>query len=77
MSEQLDLNNQLIKISLTEEIMKKLFIFITILIFLTSCGGGGYGSSGSGTSGTNSYGSGSAPTGSFSGQVDPVQTTNN
>ena len=39
--------------------------------------GGGYGSSGSGTSGTTSYGSGSAPTGNFSGQVDPVQTTNN
>ena len=57
--------------------MKKIFIFITILMFLAACGGGGYGSSGSVTSGTTSYGSGSAPTGNFSGQVDPVQTTNN
>ena len=68
------------KRSFTEKMMKKIFIFITILIFLAACGGGGYGSSGSsgsGTSGTTSYGSGSAPTGNFSGQVDPVQTTNN
>ena len=59
--------------------MKKIISLSFILIFLTACGGGGgYGSSGtSGTSGTTSYGSGSAPTGSFSGQVDPVQTTNN
>ena len=55
--------------------MKKIISLTFILIFLTACGGGGYGSSG--TSGTTSYGSGSAPTGSFSGQVDPVQTTNN
>ena len=58
--------------------MKKIISLTFILIFLTACGGGGYGSSGtSGTSGTTSYGSGSAPTGNFSGQVDPVQTTNN
>ena len=58
--------------------MKKIISLTFILIFLTASAGGGYGSSGtSGTSGTTSYGSGSAPTGSFSGQVDPVQTTNN
>ena len=65
------------KRSFTEKMMKKIFIFTTILMFLAACGGGGYGSSGSGTSGTTSYGSGSAPSGNFSGQVDPVQTTNN
>ncbi len=57
--------------------MKKILTIITVFLLITSCGGGGYGSSGSGTSGTTSYGSGSAPTGNFSGQVDPVQTTNN
>ena len=57
--------------------MKKIFTTITVFLLITACGGGGYGSSGSSTSGTTSYGSGSAPTGNFSGQVDPVQTTNN
>ena len=56
--------------------MKKIISLTFILIFLTACGGGGYGSSGTSGTGTTSYGSG-APTGSFSGQVDPVQTTNN
>ena len=50
--------------------MKKIFVFTTILMFLASCGGGDYGGSP-----PNPYGS--APTGDFSGQVDPVQTTNN
>ena len=58
--------------------IKQLITSLLTVIFVAACGGGGYGSSGtSGTSGTTSYGSGSAPTGSFSGQVDPVQTTNN
>ena len=57
--------------------MKKIFTILTVFLFITACGGGGYGSSGSGPSETPSYGSGSAPTGNFSGQVDPVQTTNN
>lgn len=63
--------------SFTEKMMKKIFAILTVFLLITACGGGGYGSSGSGTSGTTSYGSGSAPTGNFSGQVDPVQTTNN
>ena len=41
-----------------------------LLIFLASCGGGGYAAPGaSGDSG------GSAPSGNFAGQVDPVQAT--
>ena len=54
--------------------MKKIFTIITVFLLITACGGGGYGSP---DPEQNPYGSGSAPTGSFSGQVDPVQTTNN
>ena len=52
--------------------MKKIFTIITVFLLITACGGGG-----SPDPQPNQYGSGSAPTGSFSGQVDPVQTTNN
>ena len=49
--------------------MRKIIAFLFISIFLIACGGGG------GTSSPPSLGSsGSAPTGNFSGQVDPVQT---
>ena len=51
--------------------MKKIFTIITVFLLITACGGGGYSST------DRQYGNGSAPTGSFSGQVDPVQTTNN
>lgn len=52
--------------------MKKIISLVFILIFLNACGGGGGSSSSSSSSGSGS--SGSAPTGNFSGQVDPVQT---
>ena len=57
--------------------MKKILTVIAIFLLITACGGGGYGGSGGSGSGTTSYGSGTAPTGNFSGQVDPVQTTDN
>tara|TARA_B100000161_G_scaffold260386_1_gene227326 strand:+ start:110 stop:274 length:165 start_codon:yes stop_codon:yes gene_type:complete len=53
--------------------MKKLFLTISVVIFISACGGGGYGSSddvdppyGGGTSG---------PLGIIPNQVEPVQTT--
>ncbi len=49
--------------------MKKIISLAFILIFLTACGGGGYDNT------PDPYRT--APTGDFSGQVDPVQTTNN
>tara|TARA_B100000035_G_scaffold247805_1_gene216467 strand:- start:272 stop:433 length:162 start_codon:yes stop_codon:yes gene_type:complete len=52
--------------------MNKFFTIFIITILLVGCGGGGYGGSG-GNSGNNPYGS--TPTGSFAGQVDPVQAT--
>ena len=57
--------------------MKKILTVIAIFLLITACGGGGYGGSGGSGSGTTSYGSGTTPTGNFSGQVDPVQTTDN
>ena len=54
--------------------MKKIFAILTVFLLITACGGGGYGNSPDPQ--PNPYSSG-APTGNFSGQVDPVQTTNN
>ena len=54
-----------------ESLMKLLFGIL--IIFLISCGGGG-GSTPVDLS-PNASGSGAAPTGSFAGQVDPVQST--
>ena len=54
-----------------EEMMKKIFTILTVFLFITACGGGGYDNS----TQPNPYSG--APTGNFSGQVDPVQTTNN
>ncbi len=51
--------------------MKKTFTIFTTFILLTACGGGGYDPNPPQNPG------GLAPTGNFSGQVDPVQTTNN
>ena len=48
--------------------MKKVFS-VLLVMFLFACGGGG---SYSGSSGPSA--SGAAPSGNFSGQVDPVQT---
>ena len=50
--------------------MKKIFTIITVFLLITACGGGGY-------SPPNPPNPSGAPTGDFSGQVDPVQTTNN
>ncbi len=52
----------------------KLLFGILFVIFLISCGGGGGGSTPVDLS-PNASGSGAAPTGSFAGQVDPVQST--
>tara|TARA_B100001989_G_C24106378_1_gene254195 strand:+ start:263 stop:409 length:147 start_codon:yes stop_codon:yes gene_type:complete len=46
----------------------KNFVSIIFVLFLISCGGGGDSSVASSSS------SGAAPSGNFSGQVDPVQT---
>ena len=46
--------------------MKKILITAFIIMLFVSCGGGG--SSGAGS------GAGAAPSGNFSGQVDPVQS---
>ena len=46
----------------------KNFVSIIFVLFLISCGGGG------GSSVASSSSSGAAPSGNFSGQVDPVQT---
>ena len=55
--------------------MKKLFLTISVLIFITACGGGGYGSS----SPYDNNGGGGGDTGGLLGiipnQVEPVQTT--
>ena len=54
--------------------MKKLFLTISILIFISACGGGGYGSSSSydnnGGGGQNTVIQGLVPE-----QIDTVQTT--
>ena len=46
--------------------MKKIFTITFILVFLVACGGSSYT--------PNPNPTGNAPTGNFSGQVDPVQT---
>ena len=51
--------------------MKKIIGITILFLFLASCGGGGS-SAASGNAGSSS---GSAPSGSFAGQVDPVQAT--
>ena len=61
------------KRSFTEKMMKKIFAILTVFLLITACGGGGYGNSPDPQ--PNPYSG--APTGNFSGQVDPVQTTNN
>ena len=48
----------------------KNFVSIIFVLFLISCGGGG----GSSVASSSSSSSGAAPSGNFSGQVDPVQT---
>ena len=48
----------------------KNFVSIIFVLFLISCGGGGDSSMAS----SSSSSSGAAPSGNFSGQVDPVQT---
>ena len=57
--------------------MKKLFLTISILIFISACGGGGYGSSS--PYDNNGGGGGGGGTGGLLGiipnQVEPVQTT--
>lgn len=50
----------------------KNFVSIIFVLFLISCGGGGGSSVASSSSSSSS--SGAAPSGNFSGQVDPVQT---
>ena len=50
--------------------MRKIIALAFISIFLVACGGGGS----SPTAPNPSSPSASAPTGNFSGQVDPVQT---
>ena len=56
--------------------MKKLFLTISILIFISACGGGGYGSSS--TYNNNNNGGGGQNTviqGLVPEQIDTVQTT--
>ena len=56
--------------------MKKLFLTISILIFISACGGGGYGSSS--TYNNNNNGGGGQSTviqGLVPEQIDTVQTT--
>ncbi len=48
----------------------KNFVSIIFVLFLISCGGGG----GSSVASSSPSSSGAAPSGNFSGQVDPVQT---
>ena len=54
--------------------MKKIIGITILFLFLASCGGGGS-SAASGSSGNSGSSNGSAPSGSFAGQVDPVQAT--
>jgi hypothetical protein len=51
--------------------MKKISIMAFIIMLFVSCGGGGSSVAGSGS---GSSGTGAVPSGSFSGQVDPVQS---
>ena len=52
----------------------KFWLVLIVTFLVTACGGGGGSSSSGSGSGSGSGSSGSAPTGNFSGQVDPVQT---
>ena len=54
--------------------MKKLFLTISILIFISACGGGGYGSSYTPPNNPPPAGS-TGPLGIIPNQVEPVQTT--
>ncbi len=54
--------------------MKKLFLTISVVIFISACGGGGYGSSDNPNN--PNYGGGTGgPLGIIPNQVEPVQTT--
>ena len=54
--------------------MKKLFLTISVVIFISACGGGGYGSSDDNDN--LLYGDGTGgPLGIIPNQVEPVQTT--
>tara|TARA_B000000532_G_scaffold216583_1_gene188889 strand:+ start:232 stop:414 length:183 start_codon:yes stop_codon:yes gene_type:complete len=58
--------------------MKKLFLTISILIFISACGGGGYGSSPTYDNNNNNNGGGGQNTviqGLVPEQIDTVQTT--
>ena len=55
--------------------MKKLFLTISILIFISACGGGGYGSDYTPPNNPNPPGGGTGPLGIIPNQVEPVQTT--
>ena len=57
--------------------MKKLFLTISILIFISACGGGGYGSSSTYNNNNNNNGGGQNTViqGLVPEQIDTVQTT--
>ena len=55
--------------------MKKLFLTISVLIFITACGGGGYGSSPSYNNNNNVNNTSPAIQALVPEQIDPVQTT--
>ena len=56
--------------------MKKLFLTISVVMFITACGGGGYGSSSSYNNNNNNVNNTSAAIQALvPEQIDPVQTT--
>ena len=57
--------------------MKKLFLTISILIFISACGGGGYGSSPTYNNNNGVNNTSAAIQALVPEQIDPVQTTGN